>query len=122
MEFEIIELENGDLEIRPYEDYKDEDSMEYLKDKQMRMGDISALLDATEDYWTNGSYHAFDAGDANPFVGLTSAPCIAESLHFDDDANAEIEGRFWYYGDYMITSFIEEIIENGKVVFTLARG
>lgn len=122
MELEIIEIENGNLEIRPYEDYKDADSMKYLKEKQMRMGDISALLDATEDYFCNGSYHAFDAGDGNPFVGLTEAPCIAESMNFDDEGNAEIEGRFWYYGDYMITSFIDEIIEKGKVIFTQARG
>ena len=122
MELQIVELPNGNLEIRPYEDYMDADSMDYLKEKQMRLGDVCALLDATEDYHCNGSYQPFDAGEGNPFVGLTEAPCIAEGMDYDDDGNATINGRFWYYGDYMITSFIDEIIENGKVIFTLARG
>ena len=50
-----------------------------LKETRERYDDVSALCELTEPYWTNGSFQPFDAGAGNPFVGLTSAPCIADS-------------------------------------------
>jgi hypothetical protein len=82
--------------------------------------DVSILLELTEPYWTNGGFHPFDAGEANPFVGLTSAPCVAECLDYRDDGRRSIDGLFWYFGDYMIRSPIDELKRRGRVVFQAA--
>lgn len=37
-----------------------------------------------EGYACDSSFTHFDAGQANPFVGLTDAPCIAESMLVND--------------------------------------
>ena len=86
-----------------------------------RLDPVSILLEGTEHLWTNGSYHPFDAGQGNPFIGLTEAPCIASSLDIDDQGQMSVEGDFWYYGDYMITNPIEQMLDAGFVDFTLAR-
>lgn len=80
------------------------------------------LWDGLESYACNGSYEPFDAGDANPFVGLTSAPCIAETMDYLDDGTKEIQGRFWYFADYMIACPLEQLRNHGRAVFTLAKG
>lgn len=77
--------------------------------------------DLFESYSCNGSFTPFDAGDGNPFVGLTGAPCIAESMTVEDDGARAIDGRFWYFGDYMIRDELEELARRGRVIFTLAR-
>lgn len=78
------------------------------------------MADQFESYACNGSYTHFDAGQADPFVGLTSAPCIAESMSYDDDGNAEIDGDFWFFADYMIRDDLSELRNKGRVVYTLA--
>ena len=108
-------LENGDLRLSVYQDCLDD--FEAYKEKS----DLALLVDGLEDSWTNGGYHPFDAGEGNPFVGLTSAPCIAESMSFDDHGNMEIEGNFWYHNEYMIYSVWEKLNEQGECIFTLAR-
>lgn len=84
------------------------------------MDDVSILCDGTEHYWTNGGFHPFDASAANPFVGLTSAPCIAEDMSCDDDGKWEVIGRLWYFGNYMLRSPIEELKNRGRVIFQAA--
>lgn len=81
----------------------------------------ATLASALESYSCNGSYTPFDAGQANPFVGLTDAPCIAESLDIDDDGQAQIIGRFWYFERYMLDCPLEQLRNHGRVIFTLAR-
>ena len=108
-------LDNGNLELS----FATDDARDYFMDHNS--GDeIPLLCEGLESYSRNGSFAPFDAGHGNPFVGLTSAPCIAESLDYLDDGRIEIEGRCWFYGDYMIKSPIDELIEDGKVIFTLA--
>lgn len=122
-------LPNGDLELA-LEPTDDRDALRKQADKY---GDESAIWDALEPYWTNGGFEPFNAGDANPFVGLTSAPCIAESMSVHDDGRKEIvenpqlpgaregEGRFWYYADYMLKNIVADLLEHGRVVYRLAR-
>lgn len=109
-------LENGDLLITAKPD-----EIEEIRDNLESRGFWSALSDAFEGYSCNGSYTPFDAGQGNPFVGLTDAPCIAEWLNVEDDSTITLDGDFWFYGNYAITCPLEELCENGKVVFTLAR-
>ncbi len=85
------------------------------------LDDVSILRELTEPYWTNGSYAPFDAGDGRPFVGLTSAPCIAEDLDYPDDSDGPVlNGRLWYFPDYMLRSPVDELKRRGRVVFALA--
>lgn len=81
----------------------------------------SALWDLFEDYSCNGSYTPFDAGDGNPFVGLTAAPCIAEAMDYPDNGEREIIGRLWWFPDYMVRDPLDELAETGRTVFTLAK-
>jgi hypothetical protein len=71
-----------------------------------------------EPYSCNGSYTYFNAGDANPFVGLTSAPCIAETMDYADNGDRLIVGRLWAFMDYQITDPLIELRSKGRVIFT----
>lgn len=109
-------LPNGDLEVS----IPDAEERAEFAERVEKLGDLHALTEATEDYWTNSSFWPFDAGAGNPFVGLTDAPCIAEDYAVNDDGQCEVIGRFWWFPDYMVRSFADELIQTGKTVFTLA--
>lgn len=81
----------------------------------------SILAELFEPYSCNGSYTHFDAGQANPFVGLTSAPCIAESMDYPDNGDCVLVGKFWHHADYMITNDLDLLIDKGRAVYSLAR-
>lgn len=87
---------------------------------QAEKTDLDILIEGTEHYWTNGSYHPFDAADGNPFVGLTGAPCIAQCLSHNEDGTITVDGDFWYHNAYMIDSFLDTMLEQGFVDFTKA--
>lgn len=114
---DITILENGNLKLSLSADEREEAAYSLE-----RAGEDMVLADLTEPYWTNGGYQAFNAGEGNPFVGLTSAPCIAESLSYDEDMKATVEGRLWWFPDYAVRSPVEELIEKSEVVFALAPG
>jgi len=78
------------------------------------------LMEGTESYWTNGSFTPFDAGMANPFVGLTCAPCIAERMDVQDDGACEVDGDLWWYPDYMLRDPVEVLMQTGTVIFRAA--
>lgn len=90
-----------------------EEMIEMLKEK----GEAYVFAEGLESYSCNGSYTYFNAGEGNPFVGLSDAPCIAESVDYDDNGHATVQGEFWYYPDYMLKCPVEEMIENGYVIF-----
>jgi len=117
MEIECILLANGDLKLVIDADSRDEliDAMDDGK------GFWPILCELFESYSCNGSYQPFDAGDGDPFVGLTSAPCIAECMDYADDGTKNIEGDFWYFADYAIRDPLDELVENFETIFTLAR-
>lgn len=110
-------LENGDLKITIAAADR-QDLIDALADQK---GFWPIICDLFEPYSCNGSYEPFDAGDGNPFVGLTSAPCIAECMDVADDGTKSIQGDFWYFADYMIRDPLDELAETGETVFTLAR-
>lgn len=78
------------------------------------------IRDLFEPYSTNGSYEVFDGGDANPFVGLTAAPCIAESMDVADDGTRSVEGRLWWYPDYMVCDPLEDLARSGQSIWKAA--
>jgi len=111
-----IEVESGNLWVVAD---SPEDQIE-IKESLDKNGFWSTMAEIFEPYSCNGSFTPFDAGGANPFVGLTNAPCIAESMDYLDNGDSKIEGRFWYYPDYMIRCPLEELAETGSVRFYLA--
>lgn len=113
----VERLENGDLKLTLDAEGREE-LAEGMADKSFNWW--SCLYTLFEPYFTNGSYEPFDAGDANPFVGLTSAPCIAEEMTVEDDGNRVIEGDFWYFARYMIDDPLDELRDSGETIFQLA--
>ena len=114
----LNETSNGNLAITIDKTASSDDIAE-LKDRAEEVGELPALIEYTESYWTNGGYLPFDAGVGNPNVGLTDAPCIAENMDRDDDGNATIDGKFWYFPNYAVESFLDTLITRGTVEFTL---
>lgn len=106
--------ENGNLVLTA-----DNDTRADIKQSRHR-GYWSVMAELFEGYAGNGSFTHFDAGDGDPFVGLTSAPCIAEMMHLHDDGTREIEGRFWHFADYQIICDLDELQRKGRVEYTLA--
>lgn len=55
-------------------------------------------------------------------LGMSEANGIAYAYDMNDEGEYEetSESKLWYYGNYAVKSFVEELIENGKVIFTLA--
>ena len=82
--------------------------------------EMAVLCDLLESYSCNGSFTPFDPAIANPYIGLTEAPCIAENMEYRDDGTNVIDGRFWYYPDYMATSCLRVLADEGRVTFKLA--
>jgi hypothetical protein len=115
--FSIEVLPDGNLKVKA-----GNDARRWIKEEQQddRSSD-SILWDGTERYWTNGSFEPFDAGQANPFVGLTCAPCIAEALHCRDHGDREIVGGFWYFERYQLVDLVEVLKRTGHVIFSRAR-
>lgn len=113
MEIYVEVMQNGNLKLTTHDDFVEE-----IVDAMKTKTDDCILADALEHYSCNGSYTPFNAGNANPFVGLTDAPCIAESMIYHDDGELEINGDAWFYDNYMIRCPIQEMIEKGYVIFT----
>lgn len=115
----IKELPNGDLRITAGNEERAEIAEWIRSDRPSEDRDLEILVEMTESYWTNGSWRPFSADDANPFVGLSSAPCIAEDMDMDDEGNWTIVGRFWAFTDYQILSFAEQLRDRGYCEFEL---
>lgn len=108
-------LPNGDLKLTA-----NNETRAYIA-SELRQGKRDHIIyDLLEYDICNGGFTPFDAGDANPFVGLTTAPCIAEAMTTEDNGDNVIDGRFWYFDDYMIRDELEELARRGRVVYKLA--
>ena len=83
--------------------------------------EVNILADLMEPYWTNNGFEPFDAGQANPFVGITEAPCIAEHALQHDDTGVSIQpgDRVWWYPDYVYRNPLDVLLDKGEVEFPL---
>jgi len=110
--FKVEILENGNLALS----LPDADDREEVQDMiSDHRGYWYIMNELFEQYSTNGSFTHFDASEANPFVGLTSAPCIAEAMDVLDDGSQKIEGRFWFFSKY-VTEMETELLAAGETV------
>jgi len=110
--FNVEILENGNLALSLPDADEREELQDMIDDHRGYWNIMSYLF---EDYSTNGSFTHFDAGQANPYVGLTSAPCIAEAMDILDDGTNVIEGRFWFFANYN-TELETELLAAGETV------
>ena len=108
---------NGNLQLSVDEETAEE--IKYQR-KTLERGWWEIAADLFEEHSCNGSYTLFDAGQANPYVGITAAPCIAEVMNTDDDGNNKVEGHLWFDKDYMILDFLETLATKHTYIFYLA--
>ena len=95
----------------------------YIADEQRRGADYWGILaDIFETHRCNGGYEPFEPGSgepySGPYVGLTAAPCIAESLDYLDDGRRRINGRVWWFPDYALRDPLDELKTRGRTVFS----
>jgi len=107
--------ENGDLIITA-----DNGARQRIAEERRERDFWTVFLEMTEHYWANGSYTPFDAGQANPFVGLTDTACIAEHMDAKDDGTNVVVGRLWFFEDWALNDPLEELKRRGRTVFKLA--
>ena len=105
-------LKNGDLKVTA-----DNETRKVIKENK-DYNYWCMMRDLFESYWINGEFTHFDPSNANPFVGLTSAPCIAESMYPDDCKNV-IDGRLWAFKDYVMRDDLDELKNKGFVIYQL---
>lgn len=99
----------------------DAEGIEWIQEQvDLERDSDTILMDGMERYWANGGFVPFDAGLANPFVGLTSAPCIAESMDIDERGIRAVRGGLWFYNRYMLDDPMEVLKRVGSVVFDRA--
>lgn len=113
MKYEITP--NGNLLISS--EPEDAEMLAHLKD--INQGDdvtfLADLLDQTG--WSgNGQLNTVRPEDIG---ALTDAPILSDDVTIEDDGHATVNGRVWWFPNYMITNFADVLIEKGQVVFTL---
>ena len=110
--FNIKILPDGNLKISA-----SNAGRQWLKENESR-GYWPVTADIFEPYACNGSFVHFDSGAANPFIGLTSAPCIAETIEYSDIGEAEIVGKLWVFTDYQTLDDLAELKNKGCVIYS----
>ena len=102
-------LENGDMKIILNENGKEE--TEDGLDEDMN-------YDLFDDIRANSELLYFsDMSDTG--FGMSSAPCITDGYYVGDDGDLE-EGNkaiVYWYPNYLVKSFTDELVENGYVIF-----
>ena len=107
---------NGDLLVT----VDNQTRREIREDRERGRDYWSVLADVFEPYYTNGSYEPFNAGLADPFVGLTDTACVAESMALPDDGSKAIVGRLWFFEKWDTQDPLEQLWTRGRTVFKSA--
>ncbi len=94
---------------------------ELLGDLLQRHGgdDVSFLADLLETTgWSpNGQLMQLSPEDVG---ALTDAPILTDDRTIDDDGVVSAVGKVWWYPNYMVTNFAEELAQTGSTQFQLA--
>lgn len=78
---------------------------------------LSKFLDFLEKYSCNGSYFYFEASD---FDALSESPCIGDCRVFDNENENLPPENFWFFSNYMITNFTEDLRDSRETIFEKA--
>lgn len=115
LDFKI--LDSGNLEIT-CEDADKEDLQDTLDRCTHR--DHGFLADLLEDTGWSGNGRLYQV-QPEWIAALTDAPILTDWLvHTDEDDMPEVDGTVWWYPDYAVKSFAEELISTGRTVFVRA--
>lgn len=112
MKYEILENKDLRLILEPEEKEDVADLLERCSHRDH--GFLADLLDHAG--WSQNSVLYPTSSDQ--IGGLTNAPMITDELEINDSGTVEHIGRLWYYGDYAVKSFAEELLEEGQTTFT----
>ncbi|KWT95562.1 MULTISPECIES: hypothetical protein [unclassified Variovorax] len=77
---------------------------------------LSWLLEATG--WSPNGH--FDRINPEDVAALTDAPMLATDVEYLDDGSRRVHGDVWWYPDYAVRNFGDELLATGKTQFTLA--
>lgn len=105
-------LSNGNLKLSASNECR-----RWIKENSA-IGYWAMMAELFENYSCNGGFVHFDASNGNPFIGLTSAPAIAEGMNFNDEGVQTIEGRAWAFIGYELRDECEELKNKGFVIYT----
>lgn len=100
-------VEDGQLHIRLDPEAREE--VEELLDKPVDQ----AFAELIEYHLANG-WTLLDPEDVG---ALTASPILSEEVQYDEDGNIASVGRVYWYPEYQVKSEIEELLEDGEVVF-----
>lgn len=97
----------------------DEEGREELREivSRARHLDHDVLAEMLDRFQANGMLYPI-----NPefvFVGLTSAPVITDDIEYDEAGETNVTGNVWWYPDYQIRSFVDDLLQFGSVTFPL---
>lgn len=94
----------------------DADTREDLRDAYERGGYLHAQGDFVEHARADG--YEFVAPE---WIGaLTSAPILTDGYTLTDDGEHVVDGKVWWFPDYMVRDELRELIDTGEVTFAFA--
>jgi hypothetical protein len=113
MELELTKLANGNLQISADDAY-------CLEIKQMQadwdrrgVDADSRLAEVLEYYLANG----WEWLRPEEIGALTSAPILSDDVERDDEGTVVKTGKVYWYPQYQVADPIEQLIDNGSVIF-----
>lgn len=106
---------NGSLLIQA-----EKDDAQMLVDLKERCGEndlmfLSELLEVTG-WQGNGQLIQVNPEDVG---ALTDAPMLTDDCRIEDDGEVLVPGNVWWFPNYMITNFANQLVEQGKTLFSL---
>ncbi len=94
----------------------DFDTDELAKDLEEK-GEIALTYDFFEDLVSNSGWNHVSPEDIG---ALTEAPILGDDVNYDDHGNLEGTGNIYWYPNYQIRSYFEDLIEEGETFFERA--
>lgn len=116
MRFE--ETDTGNLRIL----VEDAQDREWLMEQLMRPeghNDQLFLADLLEHTGWQPNGRLFDVRPES-IAALTEAPILSDDVTYLDDGTQKVAGQVWWYPDYMVSHFGEQLARNGSVLFQRA--
>lgn len=103
---------NGDLTVSLNTD--NTEARQEIEQAIADNGAYSAIYEVLEYQTANG--WTLDTLDS--LGHLTEAPFLSEDIDMNSNGYYEHVGILWYYADYQVQNFLEEILQYGRVIFT----
>jgi hypothetical protein len=108
-------LPNGNLEITC--NRNDKPGLRDMLAKTHNDGILLAELLESTGWQPNGRLHQISPEDV---AALTDAPMLTDDMTVEDDATVTVHGQVYWYPNYMVTNFMEELLNEGRTIFQRA--